>query len=161
MKKTTIAAFVIKGTLPETTTALGLFGELETSLDKVIARAVSHGMIVTSISNAYPLTKKRIEQVNEAGLTLLQVSVDNIEPNDVSQKSWSKIKKRLLVLKEHAKFKVNITRCSLKKNMGIARNTKSFGKNLALANLLLVNSIALAKADQKFGFRLRIIQFLM
>jgi len=38
----------------------------------------------------------------------LQVSVDNVEPNDVSQKSWSKIKKRLLLLKEHAQFKLNI-----------------------------------------------------
>ena len=77
-------------------------------LHEVVARAVSHGMIVTSISNAYPLTKKWIDRMNEAGLTLLQVSVDNIEPNEVSQKSWSKIKKRLLVMQEHAKFKLNV-----------------------------------------------------
>ena len=81
---------------------------LHPDLDKLVARAVSHGMIVTSISNAYGVTKKRIDQMNEAGLFLLQVSVDNMEPNDVSQKSWSKIKKRLLVLKEHAEFKINI-----------------------------------------------------
>jgi hypothetical protein len=36
------------------------------------------------------------------------VSVDNIEPNEVSQKSWSKIKKKLLLLREHADFKLNI-----------------------------------------------------
>ncbi len=77
-------------------------------LDQVVARAVSHGMVVTSISNAYPITKGWTERMNEAGLSLLQVSVDNMEPNEVSQKSWSKIKKRLLVLKEHAKFKLNI-----------------------------------------------------
>lgn len=81
---------------------------LHPELHRVVERAVSHGMIVTSISNAYGVTKKRIEQMNEAGLSLLQVSVDNIEPNDVSQKSWNKIKKRLLGLQEHAKFKVNI-----------------------------------------------------
>lgn len=77
-------------------------------LDKIVARAVDHGMVVTSISNAYPVTRKRIDQMNAAGLHLLQVSVDNMEPNEVSQKSWSKIKKRLLVMQEHAKFKVNI-----------------------------------------------------
>ncbi len=81
---------------------------LHPDLHEVVARAVSHGMIVTSISNAYGVTPRRIEQMNEAGLSLLQVSVDNIEPNDVSQKSWSKIKKRLMGLQEHAKFKVNI-----------------------------------------------------
>lgn len=78
------------------------------NLDQVVARAVSHGMVVTAISNAYPITKGWIERMNDAGLSLLQVSVDNMEPNDVSQKSWSKIKKRLLLLKEHAKFKLNI-----------------------------------------------------
>ena len=77
-------------------------------LDEVVARAVSHGMVVTAISNAYPITKGWIERMNDAGLSLLQVSVDNMEPNEVSQKSWSKIKKRLLLLKEHAKFKLNI-----------------------------------------------------
>ncbi len=77
-------------------------------LDEVVARAVSHGMVVTAISNAYPITKGWIERMNDAGLSLLQVSVDNVEPNEVSQKSWSKIKKRLLLLKEHAKFKLNI-----------------------------------------------------
>ncbi len=78
------------------------------NLDQVVARAVSHGMVVTAISNAYPITKGWVERMNDAGLSLLQVSVDNMEPNDVSQKSWSKIKKRLLLLKEHAKFKLNI-----------------------------------------------------
>jgi len=77
-------------------------------LDEVVARAVFHGMVVTAISNAYPITKGWIERMNDAGLSLLQVSVDNVEPNEVSQKSWSKIKKRLLLLKEHAKFKLNI-----------------------------------------------------
>jgi len=78
------------------------------NLDQVVARAVSHGMVVTSISNAYPITKGWIERMNDAGLSLLQVSVDNMEPNDVSQKSWSKIKKRLLLLKEQAKFNLNV-----------------------------------------------------
>lgn len=81
---------------------------LHPELDTIIRRVVSHGMVCTSITNAYALTRRWIERLNDAGLTLVQVSVDNIEPNDVSQKSWSKIKKKLLLLKEHARFKVNI-----------------------------------------------------
>ncbi len=81
---------------------------LHPELHRVVERAVSHGMVVTSISNAYPVTRKWIDRMNDAGLHLLQVSVDNIEPNDVSQKSWSKIRSRLLVMKEHAKFRLNV-----------------------------------------------------
>ena len=81
---------------------------LHPNLDEVVAHAVSRGMVVTSISNAYPITKGWIKRMNDAGLSLLQVSVDNMEPNDVSQKSWSKIKKRLLLLQDEAKFKLNV-----------------------------------------------------
>lgn len=77
-------------------------------LDRIVARAASHGMVVTAISNAYPITKRWIDRMNDAGLSLLQVSVDNVEPNEVSQKSWSKIRKRLLLLQAHAKFKLNV-----------------------------------------------------
>ena len=77
-------------------------------LDKIVARAVSHGMVVTSISNAYPITSRWIARMNKAGLSLLQVSVDNMEPNDVSQKSWSKIRKKLLLLQKEAEFKLNV-----------------------------------------------------
>ena len=81
---------------------------LHPELDTVAARAREHGMVVTSISNAYPITRKWIERMNRAGLSLLQVSVDNIEPNEVSQKSWSKIRKKLMLLRDHAAFNVNV-----------------------------------------------------
>lgn len=81
---------------------------LQPDLDKVVERVVSHGMVCTSISNGYPITKRWIERLNKAGLTLLQVSIDNIEPNEVSQKSWSKLKKKLELLRDHAEFGVNV-----------------------------------------------------
>ncbi|MBW2509898.1 MAG: radical SAM protein, partial [Deltaproteobacteria bacterium] len=65
-------------------------------------------LVVTSISRAYPITKGWIERTNDTGLSLPQVSVDNFEPNEVSQKSWSKITKRLRLLQEHAQFKLNV-----------------------------------------------------
>lgn len=75
---------------------------------EVIAHAVDRGVVCTSITNGYPLTRTWIERLNEARLTLMQISIDNLEPNEMSQKSWSRLKKRLQLLKEHAEFSVNV-----------------------------------------------------
>jgi MoaA/NifB/PqqE/SkfB family radical SAM enzyme len=81
---------------------------LHPQLDELVAYAVSKGLQVTSITNGYPITRTWIERLNEAGLTFLQISIDNLEPNEVSQKSLSKIRKKLELLKEHANFGVNV-----------------------------------------------------
>jgi MoaA/NifB/PqqE/SkfB family radical SAM enzyme len=65
-------------------------------------------MVVTSITNGYPINKTWVRRFNDAQLTLLQVSVDNIEPNDLSQKSWSRLKRKLELLRDHAEFGVNV-----------------------------------------------------
>ena len=77
-------------------------------VDEVIAHSVKLGMVCTSITNGYPLTKTWIERLNKARLTLLQISIDNVEPNEISQKSWSRLKGRLKLLVEHARFAVNV-----------------------------------------------------
>ena len=77
-------------------------------LDKLVARVVSHGMVCTTITNGYPVTKRWIDRLNQAGLSWVQISIDNLEPNDVSQKSLSKIKHKLALLREHARFGVNV-----------------------------------------------------
>lgn len=81
---------------------------LHPQLDELIAYAVGKGLQVTSITNGYPVTRTWIQRLNDAGLTFLQISIDNLEPNEVSQKSLSKIRKKLELLKEHAKFGVNV-----------------------------------------------------
>jgi MoaA/NifB/PqqE/SkfB family radical SAM enzyme len=81
---------------------------LHPDLDKLVARAASHGMVCTTITNGYPLTRRWIERLNSAGLSWVQISIDNLEPNDVSQKSLSKIRPKLALLREHARFGVNI-----------------------------------------------------
>lgn len=81
---------------------------LHPRLDELVAHAVSHGMVCTTISNGYAFTQRWIERLNAAGLSLVQISIDNLEPNEVSQKSLSKIQHRLVLLKQHARFGVNI-----------------------------------------------------
>lgn len=81
---------------------------LHPKLDALVARVAGHGMVCTLISNGYALTKEWVRRLNEAGLSFLQMSVDNIEPNEYSQKSWSNVRKKLELLKESARFGVNI-----------------------------------------------------
>lgn len=81
---------------------------LHPKLDELIAYVISRGMVCTLISNAYAMTPRWIERLNKSGLMLVQISVDNLEPNEVSEKSLSKIREKLVLLREHARFGVNI-----------------------------------------------------
>src|SRR5215471_12894951 len=60
---------------------------LHPDLDLVIARIRSLGMIAGMITNGYLLTADRIKRLNRAGLEHLQISIDNVMPDDVSKKS--------------------------------------------------------------------------
>jgi len=81
---------------------------LHPQLDDIISRIRSHGIIAGLITNGYLLTPQRIQQLNEAGLDHLQISIDNVQPDEVSKKSLKVLDKKLLWLKAHAEFHVNI-----------------------------------------------------
>ena len=65
-------------------------------------------MIAGMITNGYLLTAERIQRLNRAGLEHLQISIDNVMPDDVSKKSLKVLDKKLQLLAEHADFHVNI-----------------------------------------------------
>ncbi|MGH9901439.1 MAG: radical SAM protein, partial [Pyrinomonadaceae bacterium] len=77
-------------------------------LDDIIRHIRRRGMIAGLISNGYYMTPQRIKRLNEAGLHYLQISIDNVEPDEVSQKSLKRLDKKLGFLAEHADFHVNI-----------------------------------------------------
>jgi len=81
---------------------------LHPDLDRVIQRVHEHGMISGLITNGYLLTADRIQRLNEADLDQLQISVDNVQPDDVSKKSLKVLDRKLQLLAEHAGFQVNI-----------------------------------------------------
>lgn len=81
---------------------------LHPELDEIIRRIRAHGIIATLITNGYLLTPERIQQLNRAGLEHLQISIDNVQPDDVSKKSLKVLDKKLQWLAEHAEFDVNI-----------------------------------------------------
>ncbi|HEY0050284.1 MAG TPA: radical SAM protein [Pyrinomonadaceae bacterium] len=74
----------------------------------IIARIRHHGMIAGLISNGYYFQPEKIRKLNEAGLDYLQISIDNVNPDDVSKKSLKVLDGKLKNLSEHARFKVNI-----------------------------------------------------
>jgi MoaA/NifB/PqqE/SkfB family radical SAM enzyme len=81
---------------------------LHPDLDALIAYIRSRGMMAGLITNGYFLVPRRIEALNEAGLDFLQISIDNVEPDDVSKKSLRLLDRKLQDLKAHAWFDVNI-----------------------------------------------------
>jgi len=81
---------------------------LHPELDDVIRRIRKNGMIAGLITNGYFLVPERIQRLNKAGLEWLQISIDNVTPDDVSKKSLKVLDKKLENLAEHADFHVNI-----------------------------------------------------
>jgi len=77
-------------------------------LDDVIRRIRANGMIAGLITNGYLLVAERIQRLNRAGLEWLQISIDNVNPDEVSKKSLKVLDKKLQLLSEHADFHVNI-----------------------------------------------------
>jgi MoaA/NifB/PqqE/SkfB family radical SAM enzyme len=81
---------------------------LHPELDLIIGRIRQNGMIAGMITNGYLLTADRIHKLNTAGLDHLQISIDNVKPDDISKKSLKVLDKKLQLLSEHALFHVNI-----------------------------------------------------
>ena len=77
-------------------------------LDQVIARIRHHGKMAGMITNGYLLMPERIEQLNRAGLDHMQISIDNVQPDETSKKSLKVLDKKLEMLAQHAEFHVNI-----------------------------------------------------
>src|SRR5438270_11871983 len=81
---------------------------LHPELDDVIRRIRKNSIVAGMITNGYLLMPDRIERLNKAGLEWLQISIDNVNPDEVSKKSLKVLDKKLQMLAEYADFHVNI-----------------------------------------------------
>ena len=81
---------------------------LHPDLDLLIQRVRDVGAIATLISNGYLLVPDRIKRLNTAGLDYLQISIDNVQPDEVSKKSLKVLDQKLRWLAEYADFDVTI-----------------------------------------------------
>jgi MoaA/NifB/PqqE/SkfB family radical SAM enzyme len=81
---------------------------LHPDLDELLRHIRRRGMMAGLITNGYFLVPKRIEALNRAGLDFLQISIDNVDPDEVSKKSLRVLDRKLQDLKRYASFDVNI-----------------------------------------------------
>ncbi len=81
---------------------------LHPHLDEIVAHIRRRGAIATLITNGYLLTPERIRRLNSAGLDYLQISIDNVMPDETSKKSLKVLDRKLEWLAEHACFAVTV-----------------------------------------------------
>jgi MoaA/NifB/PqqE/SkfB family radical SAM enzyme len=81
---------------------------LHPELEALVERIRRRGPLASLITNGYLLTRDRIRRLNDAGLEYLQISIDNVMPDEVSKKSLKVLDQKLVWLSELAEFKVNI-----------------------------------------------------
>ena len=81
---------------------------LHPQADELVAYVRERGMVPLLNTNGYLLTREWIDKLNRADLYGLQISVDNVMPNEVSKKSLETLLPKLRLLAEHAKFRVRI-----------------------------------------------------
>ena len=81
---------------------------LHPDLDRLIRRVRERRMLAGVITNGFLLNEDRIERLNRAGLDYLQISIDNVEPDQISLKSLKTLDSRLVMLARYAEFHVNI-----------------------------------------------------
>jgi MoaA/NifB/PqqE/SkfB family radical SAM enzyme len=81
---------------------------LHPDLDLLIRQVRQRGAIATLITNGYFLTPERIKRLNRAGLDYLQISIDNVQPDEISKKSLKVLDRKLQWLAEYADFDITI-----------------------------------------------------
>jgi MoaA/NifB/PqqE/SkfB family radical SAM enzyme len=81
---------------------------LHPQLDEIIRHIRHRGAVATLITNGYLLTVERIRRLNHAGLDYLQISIDNVIPDETSKKSLKVLDRKLEWLAEHAEFAVTV-----------------------------------------------------
>ncbi|HEV2444918.1 MAG TPA: radical SAM protein [Candidatus Sulfopaludibacter sp.] len=81
---------------------------LHPDLDEIIRHIRRRGAIATLITNGYFLTAERIRRLNRAGLDYLQISIDNVAPDETSKKSLKVLDRKLQWLATYAEFSVTV-----------------------------------------------------
>ncbi|MEZ4365119.1 MAG: radical SAM protein [Kofleriaceae bacterium] len=81
---------------------------LHPDLIELVRHVRARGMVPAMNTNAYLLTRRWIDELGEAGLYAMQISIDNVTPGEVSKKSLRPLRGKLRLLAAHARFRVRI-----------------------------------------------------
>ena len=97
---------------------LGTFGisltggepTLHPDLPRLLRKCRELGFLRTGmITNGFFLKPKLIDDLNEAGLQEMQISIDGVHANETTQKVLNNLRKRLELLRDRAKFRVTVS----------------------------------------------------
>jgi len=105
---------------------------LHPELEKIVHHIRTRRIIASVNTNGYLLNPQRIHRLNQAGLDQLQMSIDNVMPDEVSKKSLKVLDRKLRWLAGHAEFDVNINcvvgaACNAKDILVISRRAAALG----------------------------------
>jgi MoaA/NifB/PqqE/SkfB family radical SAM enzyme len=81
---------------------------LHPDIVEIVRYARELGFSTSLTTNGFPLTRKLIGELEEAGLQVMQISVDRILPSDVSKKSLKSVAGRIDMMRE-SRIKLHIT----------------------------------------------------
>ena len=81
---------------------------LHPDVEAIVAGIRERRMVAGMITNGTYLQPARIEGLNRAGLQYLQISIDNVRPDAMSQKSLDLLDAKLANLARLARFQVNV-----------------------------------------------------
>jgi MoaA/NifB/PqqE/SkfB family radical SAM enzyme len=81
---------------------------LHPDIAELVAHIRARGMTPVMNTNGFLLTRERITALGEAGLYALQLSIDNVTPNQTSVKSLRPLMPKLRALAELATFRVRV-----------------------------------------------------
>lgn len=79
---------------------------LHPDIAEVVAYANERGVTPALNTNGFLLSRKLIEDLNQAGLYAMQLSIDSLVPNAVTMKALKTLRPKLDLLAAHARFRV-------------------------------------------------------
>ncbi len=83
---------------------------LHPQIADVVRYATKRGFVARMmISNAYLFTERKIRELNEAGLTDLQISIDGVKPNEITVKVLDPLREKLRMVSRLGRFRVQLS----------------------------------------------------
>jgi MoaA/NifB/PqqE/SkfB family radical SAM enzyme len=130
---------------------------LHPDLDLLIRRIRERGAVATLITNGYFLVPERIRELNRAGLDYVQISIDNVDPDETSKKSLKVLDRKLQWLAEYAEFSVTVNSVlgspvrHPADALTVARRARHFGFTSTVGILHDGNGQAARLSDEQLG----------
>jgi hypothetical protein len=81
---------------------------LHPDLGAIVSSVRARGMTAAVSTNGFLLTRRRIEELNDAGTWALQLSLDGVHPTATTRKVLDLLAPKMELLARHAKFRVRV-----------------------------------------------------